>query len=754
MKINLIIFFLTALVSIEAYSQEVSLDMLSSLTPEQIQAAKDQFDTSLKSDKPAPVVSESTKKTETPRANNDFNKYGYDYFSSIPTTIAAVGDLPLPNEYKISLKDQFTIILSGSKEEIFDLDVNLDGTILFPELGSISVVGETLKDVKEKLISLIEQSYIGVQIDVSLKNLAAKKITIVGAVNTPGTYLVNPFSTISSALAYSGGILEIGTLRKIRLVRASGEVYFFDLYELLINGNRDNDITVEAGDVIVIDAANQFVKLSGEIKRPAIYEVVDGEMISDLIAFGLGFTNIANKTNIDLDVLDVTNSAIKNIVTADLSKDLLNSLSVNVNPYKNKNLSSIRVDGAVKEPGFYSLSNYKNLESLVNDIEFINVYPWLAVLEQFDEEKLKKETILFSLKDKDTYTGIDLLPNSKVFFSNRDSREFVVEPSTSSLIEDYSLKINIGRESYLLPVFGNFVVKSIIDFLGFDTSDLNPLATYISPLQNMVVEENFAEMSFVAEKFHTITFKSPINDLITVNIEGALDYPGTYTLQSDSTLLDLYQIVGGFKSEAFLNGIIFTRESVRQQQLKSLEVSKAELNNYLSSQALQNENLTPENLDILRFVNSDIEPKNLGRIAGDFSPKNENITSIILSNGDSIFVPVDQNFVSVLGEVFNPLAFEFNSGVNIDEAIRNAGGFKNTADKKNVYIIKSNGLIQMKGRNIFAKNYKLEPGDTIVVPRKVQITNQALNAILPITQIISDLSFSAAAIESLSNSNN
>ena len=82
-------------------------------------------------------------------------KYGYNYFSSIPTTISAVGDLPLPNDYKISLNDQFTVILTGSKEGIFDLNVNLDGSILFPELGSISVVGETFQDVKTKLKILL-----------------------------------------------------------------------------------------------------------------------------------------------------------------------------------------------------------------------------------------------------------------------------------------------------------------------------------------------------------------------------------------------------------------------------------------------------------------------------------------------------------------------------------------------------------------------------------------------------------------------
>ena len=188
-------------------------------------------------------------------------------FSSTPTSISAVGDLPLPNDYKISLNDQFTVILSGSKEDIFDLNVNLDGSILFPELGSISVIGETFQEVKAKLSNLIEQSYIGVQIDLSLKNLSAKKITIVGAVKTPGTYLINPFSTITGALAYSGGISEIGSLRDIKLIRNNGSVFSFDLYDLLIRGDRSNDLTLEAGDTILIGAALQFVEIRGSVKR-------------------------------------------------------------------------------------------------------------------------------------------------------------------------------------------------------------------------------------------------------------------------------------------------------------------------------------------------------------------------------------------------------------------------------------------------------------------------------------------------------
>ena len=742
------------------YTQEINLEMLSSLSAEEIELAKEQLNISQKSERPAPEINESTLKIVLEEEQEDdnqdkdkLNKYGYDFFSTIPTSVSAVGDLPLPNDYKISLKDQFTIILSGSKEEIFDVDVNLDGTILFPELGSISVVGESFRDVKSKLRNIIDQSYIGVQIDISIKNLAAKKITIVGAVNTPGTYLVNPFSTISSALAYSGGVSEIGTLRKIKLIRNDGNIYYFDLYKLLIKGDRSDDITIESGDVIVIDPATQFIELSGEVKRPAIYEVIKDETISDLISFGLGFTNIANKTNIQAEILDNKKSFIRKMVISDISEDLSSILSVNINPYVSKNISSIEVYGAVKEPGIYDLNQYKTLEELISDLEFVEVYPWLGVIEQFDEENLISSSTLFSLKDKSSYKSISLLPNSKVYFSNRDSRLFSeLSPQSAKLIEDYQLVLNHKGEEYKLPVFGRFMVKSFIDFLGLDMTDIDQVATYVSPLENLVLNQDYKKMSFSAAKFNTISFKSPINDLISVTVSGAVNYPGTYTLQSGATISELYSMIGDFKQEAFIDGVIFLRESVREQQLESLNRSKEDLNRSLFINS-QGDGLSIDP-SVLTALNTSIEPKYLGRIAGDFSPGSQSSFDTILLDGDSIFIPKIPNVVSVLGEVLNPIAFEYDGKISIKEAINNAGGFREYADSKKVYLIKANGMVKANPRNIFSGSVRIEPGDTIVVPRKINISNPLIESIVPAAEILSSLAFSAAAIESLSNNNN
>jgi len=746
---------LILLLSFNAFGQEINPSLLKDLSPAQIEMAKSQLAKSNSIiEEPKLAVKESTKRTSSVTDINkpSNKKYGYNYFSSTPTTISAVGDLPLPNEYKISLNDQFTIILSGSKEAIFDLNVNLDGSILLPELGSISVVGETFQEVKTKLKNLIEQSYIGVQIDLSLKNLSAKKITIVGAVKTPGTYLVNPFSTISSALGYSGGISEIGTLRNIRLIRTNGKTYSFDLYKLLISGDRSDDITIESGDVIIIDPAQQFISITGQVKRSAIYEIREGETLDDLIEFALGFTQTANRSNINLRMLDIQSSSIKNINVSKLESGLTDVLSVNVNPYVNKNIASISVSGAIKEPGFYPITINENLEEVIDKLEFIDVYPWLAVLEQFDDENLVKSVTLFNLQDANTYRSIKVLPNSRLFFANINSREYSgLSTLASGLIADYELRINHKQGTYTLPVFGRFEVKSFIDYLGLDMSDVEDEATYISPLDNIIIKDDYTNMQFTAKKYNTVSFRSPVNDLIRVTIAGAVDYPGTYTMNSDSVINDLYELVGNFKSEAFLGGIIFTRQSVRNRQIQSIQKSREDLNKALLISAQKGDNIGDINL--IRALSQTIEPENLGRIAGDFSPESLSSSKTILLDGDSIFVPRNPNTINVLGEVLNPIAFEFNKRATVRSAIDNSGGYQDYADKRKVYVIKANGIIEKANRNIFTTNVKLEPGDTIVVPRKIITNNPGIQALLPVTQILSDLAFSAAAIETLANSN-
>ncbi len=754
--------FLSSLVTLllvftssKGYSQEIDASMIQNLSPDQIAMAKEALDNNSLI---TPVEEDASNKEETlknleedEKSILNTSKFGYNFISTSPTSIIATGDLPLPNEYKISLGDVFSVVLSGSKKQIFDMKVQLDGTVFFPELGSISVVGESFLDIKNKFNNLIEQSYIGASIDLSLKDLSAKKITIVGAVNNPGTYLVNPFTTISNSLAYSGGIQQIGSLRSIRLIRSNGDNFIFDLYDLLINGDRTNDITIESGDVIIIEPASKFINIDGMVKRPGTYEIVPGEDLSDLLTYSLGFAGGANINKITLDKLDLESSSVIKIITNDTNLSLENILSVTVFPYRNDNTSNILVSGAVEEPGYYKLEDYNNLEELINDLNFIDVYPWLAVLEQFDEDNMVKSTTLFNLNDPNTFRSVRLLPNSKLYFANREIRTFSVDSTSSRMILDYDLTINHRQGSFVLPVYGRYSVKSFVDLLGLDMSDVDNIATYISPLDSTVIKDDYLNMQFTAKKYNTVSFRSPVNDLINVTIEGAVDYPGTYTMNSNSVIEDLYQLIGDFKAEAFVEGVIFTRESIRNRQIESIEKSKEDLNKALLVSTQKGENIG--DINIIRALSESIEPSNLGRVAGDFSPKSISSINTTLLDGDRIFIPKRPNAISVFGEVLNPIAFEYNKRMTVASAINSSGGFQDYADKRKVYVIRANGTIERVKRNIFTRNVNLEPGDTIIVPRKIITNNPGIDALIPITNILSDLAFSAAALESLSNNN-
>ena len=749
-------FAIFTIFSLFANSQAIDESILSQLSPDQIEKAKDIYAGSNSTDikiEELPLVDESLINKESVIDGNNIpgKKYGYDFFLSMPTSLSAVGDLPLPNNYKISLRDQFTVILTGSKDAIFNLNVKLDGTILFPELGSIPVAGLNFQEVKDKLTKLIEQSYIGVNIDISLQNLSAKKITIVGAVKTPGTYLVNPFTTITGALAYSGGISEIGSLRDIKLIRNNTEIFSFDLYDLLIKGDRSNDITIEAGDTLLINAANQFVEITGAVKRPAIYEVLEGETFGNLVDFALGFNQTANKSNISASFLNLDAAKIAKKNIKDLDESLANALSVQVFNYVNEKVSNVQVLGAIDQPGFYDLNEYTDLKDLIDDLVFIDTYPWLAVLEQFDENQLISSSILFSLNDPTTYNSIKLLPNSRIYFADLETRSFDVNSMSSSLIEDYSLTLNHKQKSLILPVYGRYSVSSLIDYLGLDMSDVNEVATYVSPLESVVVNDSYKNMEYVASKYNTVSFKAPENDLITVSVGGAVEFPGLYVLNDDATLDDLYQLIGDFKSQAYLEGIILTRDVIRQRQLKAIQKSKEDLNKALLTSSQKGEIIG--DINIIRALSETINPENLGRLAGDFSPNSEASINTVLFDGDKIIIPKNPNAINVLGEVLNPVAFEYSKNLSINAAINMAGGYQQYADKRRVYVIKASGLVERSRRNIFAGNISLDPGDTVVVPRKIITDNPGVDALIPLTQILSNIAFSAAALENLSNNN-
>lgn len=676
------------------------------------------------------------------------NIFGMNYINSIPTSISATSDLPLSNDYVLTFGDKLKVIFTGSKKSIFTLQVNLDGTVLFPELGSVYVAGESFGDVKRKIRNMVDVSYVGVDVDLSVQSITARKINIIGAVNNPGTYLVNPFSTITSALAYSGGFVDHASLREIVLIRNNKNI-IFDLYDLLIFGDRSADINIQQGDTILVNATNKFIKVEGEINRPMIYEYQESESIQDIINFSMGLTNEANPSKIA--VIDYSNDYSSTKVSEFSVTDNPSMLSFN-NP---KNIEIFRINsspklklkvtGPLNNQGYFEVPESGKLHDLVKNLNFTTeVNPFIAVIQN------DNDSLLFSLNDISTQ-NIEISDNSEIYFFNKNETitnglsDTNLTKKTLRLIEDYQLKIQINKEIISFPFYGNTNALQIIDYLGLDISgNYISQTTYISPLKDISIVGYPDQVKFSASKFNSLIFRGLSDKTVSVEISGEVNLPGTYFMKSGSSLKDLYALIDGVKASADENAIIFTRESIRKKDLQELQKANKML---LENIALNSG--SEKDASFYNILELDIDQNSLGRVSGDLTLSSNLIEDFLLEDGDKLFIPKKINTVSVIGEVLSPTSFIFNDDITLNDSIGLAGGYTDLADKRKTYIIRSNGTIVRTPSGIFSGNIIIKPGDTIVVPLKLNTNDDFISILAPITSVLSNLAFSAAAIDNL-----
>ena len=425
---RLTLFWCLFLISFKFFSQEIDQNTANYLAknPEILQQINQTNNQSI-FDKPKGSDKSIDSETNPLILSEKSKKFGFDYIKSIPTSISSTSDLPVPNSYQISLGDVLKVILTGGKNSSFTLEVGMDGSVLLPDIGAIDVFGEDIKQVRKKINQLVSLTYTATQAVVSLEQIKARKINIVGAVKNPGTYIVNPFSTITSSLSYSGGFEEYASLRSITLIRA-GKKINFDLYDLLIYGKRDGDVNIQQGDTLLVNSTNNFVEISGEVNRPFIYEYKSSDTYKNLIYdFSLGPTNRANLNIIYAEKIE-NNELISfspsleesiSIATIEMLKVLKNSQSRNLD---------IEIMGNGVEQNLLKLEDFSTLDEIVDTLTFSDdIYPFYAVLEQQSSLGLKKDKHSFSISDLNSYKGIAINKNPKIYFYSRQDIDDIQE---------------------------------------------------------------------------------------------------------------------------------------------------------------------------------------------------------------------------------------------------------------------------------------------------------------------------------------
>ena len=203
----------------------------------------------------------------------DLPIFGAELFKNVPSTFAPVDNIPVTADYVIGPGDEILIRAWGQLDVDYAALVDRTGTINIPKVGTINVTGIRYQDLQAHLKTAIGRVFRNFDLTVSLGQLRAIQLFIVGQARRPGSYTVGSMSTLVNAVFAAGGPSAQGSMRGIQLKRGAKVVTELDLYDLLINGDKSKDAPLLPGDVIYVPPVGALVAISGSVNVPAIFEL-------------------------------------------------------------------------------------------------------------------------------------------------------------------------------------------------------------------------------------------------------------------------------------------------------------------------------------------------------------------------------------------------------------------------------------------------------------------------------------------------
>jgi protein involved in polysaccharide export with SLBB domain len=202
----------------------------------------------------------------------------------------------IPASYQLNVGDVVAISLNGSIDGSVEVEVNTDGKIFLPKVGPVSVIGVRYADLKQVISRAIGTQYRGYSVTVGISSLRGVRVYVTGFANNPGAYTVNRLSTLLNATLAAGGPSSGGSLRSVKLYRRGQEVADFDLYDLLLRGDRGGDAILQNEDVLFIPPLGEQIAITGSVNVEAVFEIKSGETIASAIAHAGGTNVLADVT--------------------------------------------------------------------------------------------------------------------------------------------------------------------------------------------------------------------------------------------------------------------------------------------------------------------------------------------------------------------------------------------------------------------------------------------------------------------------
>jgi len=675
---KLIICFYLIFVAFSVQAQD-----LSKLTPEQIEMYKKYVGSRSETTAATTAIQTEERKINTDEKSSvplqsaqPTNIFGSYLFSNQNLSFEPKLNIATPLHYTLGVYDELLIDISGLYEATYKLKVSTEGTIRIPTVGHVKVAGRTIEDASRSIKHEISKVYQGIatgetKVNISLGNIRSIRVTIVGDAVRPGTYTLPALASALNAIYACGGPNPTGSMRDIKVIRGGKTIANPDIYGILVDSIKSNDVSLRDDDIIRIEAYKSRVQLTGAVKRNGKFELKKGEDLHALLGYAGGFTENANFNSIR-----IIRYAEKGRTSLQVKADQLFGFYPHAGDsiyvpylYENQTGYSVSIVGAVRVPGTYNLSDNITLKDLILKARG---FKEMALVDSVEVVRaIKSKSLLTNEKG-----------NSKVF-------KFSI---------DNELKQNNADTDFLLENGDEVIVRYVP---GYEEIRTIRIEGEIKLPGNYSILNKTERVSEIIERAGGVTKYA---------------YPaGAFLIRSEKPD-EIIQI---------LNNI--TRQNTLKQ-LDNKQSNAIDLNllKNMSGNPLQNiadvDSLKQKALDhgvISKLFNTEsVVGIDLEVIMQDKNNK----MNLKLEKGDIIYIPREQQTVKVLGQVLYPTIVCFDESYTLKEYIQSSGGFADNASKKNIFVIYANGNVSGVKQSLFCWKYpKIEQGSQIVVPEKPMV---------------------------------
>lgn len=537
---------------------------------------------------------------EVPETIDNLKLFGLDVFTGYPINLDDFSELPLPSDYRLKVGDELKISIFGLKNHQSTSQISPMGELAIPNFGTYKISGLSLKDAKEELLTKIRITYPGSEITLSLSQLQPKKVFVLGNVVNPGSYGVNAFATAINALITGGGLQGNSSLRNIKINSSNKSDQSLDLYSFLIKGETQSDVVLEDGDAVLVGGLEKSIKIFGEIIRPAIYEIKDGENVEDILSFALGFTEMADKRNVTLQ----RKTKLGSLETIQVSEENFSSFQVKsgdriiVNPIAGEELNTVALSGAIRNSGIFQHTPGKTLSDFI-DLEkdlLDSTYTLMGVVKRFDKRIRGWTFLKFDLLNPSLLARSPVMPRDEIFIFSRDDIRFLNSPNLHDLL-GLQASFNASGESKADDspslLNGGLVSQEAIESALSEDSLSLPKQTYPECISAVSIDESFTNMLNIQLSAFSRSYGDrpkmsqiicpaifleepeliPFLMINSIPVVGNIRLPALYPVSKDVNPMEIIQFAGGP-----MYGVLKSNIFDIVQNKQSLNISYEDLN--------------------------------------------------------------------------------------------------------------------------------------------------------------------------------